>query len=92
MSPAIRFLCHGVLLGGVIFFGFPSTAESALASAAPNVVILLADDLGWADVGYHGGEIKTPAIDRLAREGVRGRAILLGAHLLPHPCRAPHWA
>ena len=71
MSPAIRFLCHGVLLGGVIFFGFPSTAESALASAAPNVVILLADDLGWADVGYHGGEIKTPAIDRLAREGVR---------------------
>jgi arylsulfatase A-like enzyme len=41
------------------------------ADAAPNVVILLADDLGWADVGYHGGIIATPAIDRLAREGVR---------------------
>jgi arylsulfatase A-like enzyme len=37
----------------------------------PNVLILLADDLGWADVGYHGGEIKTPGIDRLAREGLR---------------------
>jgi arylsulfatase A-like enzyme len=44
---------------------------SGAAMAAPNVVILLADDLGWADVGYHGGEIATPAIDRLAREGVR---------------------
>ncbi|MDH3582871.1 MAG: sulfatase-like hydrolase/transferase, partial [Phycisphaerae bacterium] len=36
----------------------------------PNVVLILADDLGWADVGYHGGYIKTPHIDRLAREGV----------------------
>lgn len=36
----------------------------------PNVVILLADDLGWADVGFHAGEIRTPHIDRLAEEGV----------------------
>lgn len=46
------------------------SAGSGLA-AQPNVVILLADDLGWADVGYHGGEIETPSIDRLAKEGVR---------------------
>ena len=37
----------------------------------PNIVILLADDLGWADVGYHGGRIATPHVDRLASEGVR---------------------
>jgi len=37
----------------------------------PNVVILLADDLGWADVGYHGSDIQTPNIDRLAQEGMR---------------------
>ncbi len=37
----------------------------------PHVVFLLADDLGWKDVGYHGGEEKTPHIDRLAAAGVR---------------------
>jgi arylsulfatase B len=37
----------------------------------PNIIIILADDLGWADVGYHGGKISTPSIDRLAREGIR---------------------
>jgi arylsulfatase B len=37
----------------------------------PNVVILLADDLGWADVGFHSSEIRTPNIDGLARDGVQ---------------------
>lgn len=41
------------------------------ADTRPNVVIFLADDLGWSDVGLHGEEvIETPAIDRIAREGV----------------------
>jgi arylsulfatase A-like enzyme len=37
---------------------------------APNVIILLADDLGWGDVGYHGSDIQTPNIDKIAAEGM----------------------
>lgn len=39
-------------------------------AAPPHVVILLADDLGWRDVGFHGASIETPHIDGLAAEGV----------------------
>lgn len=43
---------------------------AAQATRAPNVVIILADDLGWNDVGYHGSEIRTPNLDALAAGGV----------------------
>jgi arylsulfatase A len=44
---------------------------SLSAQTQPNVVILLADDLGYKDVGCYGGPVKTPAIDQLAKDGVR---------------------
>ena len=37
----------------------------------PNIVILLADDIGFSDLGAYGGEIATPHLDQLARKGVR---------------------
>lgn len=37
----------------------------------PNIIVILADDLGFSDIGCYGGEIKTPNIDYLASEGVR---------------------
>lgn len=39
-------------------------------AAPPNMVFIMADDLGWADVGFHGGTAPTPNLDRLAREGL----------------------
>jgi arylsulfatase A len=41
------------------------------ADRAPNVIVILADDLGWGDVSCQGGRVPTPAIDRLARDGRR---------------------
>lgn len=37
----------------------------------PNIVLILADDLGYSDLGCYGGEIRTPNLDRLGRSGVR---------------------
>lgn len=42
-----------------------------MTTAKPNVVLLLADDLGYSDLGCYGGEIDTPALDALGRGGVR---------------------
>ena len=37
----------------------------------PNIVLIMADDMGWSDAGCYGGEIETPHLDRLAAEGLR---------------------
>lgn len=49
----------------------PVEINNKLPQATPNIVLIVADDLGWRDVGYHGSEIKTPTLDRLALSGVK---------------------
>ncbi len=48
-----------------------NAADAPRATHQPNILFILADDMGWADVSYHGGEIKTPNIDALAAQGVK---------------------
>jgi arylsulfatase A-like enzyme len=61
------------LLTSVVFLAAVSAIIRAAApAAAPNIVVLLADDMGYGDVSSYGGkDVPTPRIDRLAREGVR---------------------
>lgn len=47
------------------------TVEAAEAPRRPNVVVILADDLGYSDLGCYGGEIRTPNLDGLASDGLR---------------------
>jgi len=51
--------------------------------AAPNIVLILADDLGYSDLGCYGGEISTPAIDALAAGGVRFTQLYNSARCCP---------
>jgi len=69
MNKRIIFLLS-VLLTGII--GSNKT-EAQTASAKPNVILILVDDMGYSDLGNYGSEIKTPNLDRLAKEGTRLR-------------------
>ena len=55
----------------LLFPAFAPAAPAAPASARPNILIILADDLGFSDLGCYGGEIQTPNLDALARGGLR---------------------
>src|SRR6476660_3818880 len=50
---------------------FAPLAAAHAAPAKPNVLIIVADDMGYSDAGCYGGEIATPNLDSLAKNGLR---------------------
>jgi arylsulfatase len=60
-------------LGEIAFSGAPAALSQKKPeySGRPNIVLILADDLGYSDIGCFGGEMRTPVIDRLAAGGLR---------------------
>jgi arylsulfatase A-like enzyme len=68
---------NGALLFTIVLLSACSTAVERATSAQqtsakkPNVLFILADDMGFGDVGYNGSEIATPTLDQLARNGVQ---------------------
>ena len=72
-----------LLLVGTIFFSCNDKVQQAKAESAqvkkPNIIYILADDLGYAEVGAYGQEkIETPNIDALARGGIRFKQAYAG--------------
>jgi len=76
---AINHLLHSLLAVLVIS---ASSLSEGLADTRPNIPLIVADDLGYSDLGILGSEIATPNLDSLAAQG----ALLTQFHAAPNCC------
>ena len=65
MKPYIKLITATLLLIPI----FTGLAEGK--KDLPNIILIMVDDMGFSDLGYHGGEIQTPNLDLLAQNGVK---------------------
>ena len=66
---------------GLLAAALGGGVSARAAGTRPNIVFIIADDMGWNDIGYHNSAMRTPHLDRLAAEGVR-----LGQHYAMPTC------
>ena len=74
-----------ILLGAAAVGAAPAlgAASGKTSGARPNIILIMADDMGYSDIGCYGSEIPTPNIDRLADQGVRYRQFYNTARSCP---------
>ena len=65
------------------FLRASSAALAAAPARRPNLLLILADDLGFSDLGCFGGETETPNLDRLAANGLRFSQMYSTARCMP---------
>lgn len=63
-------MATALLCSALLFAAGQVSAAAPAGESRPNFLFIIADDLGWANVGFHGGQVPTPNLDRLASEGV----------------------
>lgn len=71
------------LPAAILFLGCAFAAPAFGQNAQPNIILILADDLGYSDLGCYGGEIDTPHLDRLAEGGLRMTQLYNAARCCP---------
>lgn len=66
-------------------FCIAQTSESKLAKSAerPNIILIMADDMGYSDIACYGGDVQTPNLDALAKSGLRFTQFYNGARCCP---------
>ena len=69
---------------GLLMLTYQAQAQK---DTRPNIIVILADDLGYSDIGCYGGEIHTPNLDRLAKES-GSRTSIIPAGVAQH---GPHY-
>jgi arylsulfatase A len=78
MARSLRF--GAISLAAALLIGSAAGATGSAGSAAPNIILVVLDDMGYADIGTFGSKtIKTPNIDRMAAQGVRFTSFYAGA-------------
>jgi arylsulfatase len=71
-DPLAPYAGHGGTVGRVFATSEPWWPERRRArEGAPNIGVMMCDDIGYSDIGCYGSEIPTPNLDRLAAEGMR---------------------
>ena len=66
-----RFFSNATLLVMIGMTIISCNSGNSMTFAKPNIVLIMADDMGYSDIGCYGGEVKTPAINKLASQGIR---------------------
>ena len=66
----LKIISAAFLVAGVAI-AFSGTGMAAQPNKRPNFLLIVADDLGYSDLGSYGGEINTPVLDNLAQQGTR---------------------
>ncbi|RZF60362.1 arylsulfatase [Sphingobacterium corticibacterium] len=74
VSSILLFVCS--IIGSVF-------AQSKATAKRPNIIVILADDLGYSDLGCYGGEINTPNLDWLASQGIRSTSFYNASRCCP---------
>jgi arylsulfatase A len=69
---SVRVICHLLAVGLGLALASSAPAAQRVAADRPNVIVIVIDDLGWADLGCYGSKFyRTPNLDRLAADGMR---------------------